>query len=71
MARFLARADEDGRLPDHFATLYRLWILMALAIPVLAAVVLRFWPMAPALKAAIAAAFAAAAVKSLAKMSQE
>ncbi|PVM89216.1 polysaccharide biosynthesis protein [Caulobacter radicis] len=71
MARFLARADEDGRLPDHFATLYRLWILMALAIPVVAALALRFWPMAPALKVAVAAAFAAAAVKSLAKMSQE
>ncbi|MFT4251822.1 MAG: lipopolysaccharide biosynthesis protein [Caulobacter sp.] len=71
MARFFARAQEDGRLPDHFATLYRLWILMALAIPVVAAVVLRFWPMASALKVAVAAAFAAAAVKSLAKLSQE
>jgi O-antigen/teichoic acid export membrane protein len=71
MARFLTRAHEDGRLPDHFATLYRLWILMALAIPVVAVVVLRFWPMPPALKVAMAAAFAAAAVKSLAKMSQE
>ncbi len=71
MARFHARAQEDGRLPDHFATLYRLWVLMALAIPVAAAVILRLWPMAPALKVAVAAAFAAAAVKSLAKLSQE
>lgn len=71
MARFHARAQADGRLPDHFATLYRLWILAALALPAVAALVLRFWPMAAPLKVAVAAAFAAALVKSLAKLSQE
>lgn len=71
MARFHARRVEDGRLPDHFATLYRLWGLAALGTPVIAAVVLRLAPFSAPMKVALAAAFAAVLVKSLTKLSQE
>ena len=71
MARFHARQAEDGRLPDHFATIYRLWFALALAVPVVAGVVLKFAPMAVPLKVAVAASLAAVVVKSLTKLSQE
>ena len=71
MARFHARQDADGRLPDHFATLYRLWFGLALVAPIVAAGVLRFAPLSAPMKVAVAAAFAGAVVKSLAKLSQE
>src|SRR4051812_41050142 len=45
MARFLATRAEDGRLADHFATLYRLWFCAALLVPVGGAVVLAFAPL--------------------------
>jgi len=71
MARFHAKRVEDGRLPDHFATIYRLWGFAALGTPAIAAVVLIFMPMSASMKVAMAAAFAAVLVKSLAKLSQE
>ncbi|MGR4866163.1 polysaccharide biosynthesis protein HfsF [Caulobacter sp. LARHSG274] len=71
MARFHARQEADGRLADHFATLYRLWLVPALAVPVIAAGVLRLAPLPAPLKVAVAAALAAVVVKSLAKLSQE
>ncbi|PHY13809.1 polysaccharide biosynthesis protein [Caulobacter sp. B11] len=71
MARFYAKQAQDERLPDHFATLYRLWFAMALTVPVVAVVVLRLAPLPPPLKVAVAAAFAAVLVKSLTKLSQE
>ena len=71
MARFHARQDADGRLPDHFATIYRLWFALALVVPVVAAAVLKFAPLAGPLKVAVAASMAAVVVKSLTKLSQE
>jgi len=71
MARFHAARETDGRLPDHFATLYRLWGAAALATPVVAALVLRFAPLDAPMKVALAAAFATVVIKSLTKLSQE
>src|SRR3990170_2979203 len=45
MARFHAREQVEGGLPDHFATLYRTAAVMALAIPVIGAAVLFLLPM--------------------------
>ncbi len=71
MARFHAKRVEDGRLPDHFATIYRLWGVAALGTPVIAATVLCLLPLSNPTKVALGAAFAAVLVKSLAKLSQE
>ena len=71
MARFHARQEADGRLPDHFATIYRLWFALVLAVPVVAVLVLKFAPLAAPLKIAVAASLAAVVVKSLTKLSQE
>jgi O-antigen/teichoic acid export membrane protein len=71
MARFLATRAEDGRIADHFATLYRLWLGAALAVPVIGGVVLTLAPMGQPLRIALAAGFAAVLVNSLAKLAQE
>ena len=34
MARFQARAREQGEVADHMATIYRAWMFLALAFPV-------------------------------------
>jgi len=70
MARFLATRTEDGRMADHFATLYRLWIGAALAVPVACAVV-ALLPLNPPLKVAVIAALASTLVNSLMKLAQE
>jgi O-antigen/teichoic acid export membrane protein len=70
MARFLATRSEDGRLADHFATLYRLWIGAALAVPVVGAAI-AVSPLNPPLKVAIIAALASILVTSLLKLAQE
>lgn len=70
MARFLATRGEDGRVADHFATLYRLWIGAALAVPVACAVV-ALLPLNPPLKVAMIAALASTLVNSLMKLAQE
>lgn len=71
MARFLATRAEDGRIADHFATLYRLWLGAALAVPVIGGAVLTLAPMGQPLRIALAAGFAAVLVNSLAKLAQE
>lgn len=71
MARFLATRSEDGRIADHFATLYRLWLGAALAVPVIGGVVLTLAPIGHTLRVALAAGFAAVLVNSLAKLAQE
>jgi O-antigen/teichoic acid export membrane protein len=71
MARFLATRTEDGRLADHFATLYRLWSCAALLVPVGGALVLAFAPLHTPLKIALAASFATVLVNSLVRMAQE
>ncbi len=71
MARFLAARVQDGRVADHFATLYRLWFAAALLIPVGGVTVLTFMPLHRPVKIALAAAFAAILVNSLVRMAQE
>jgi len=70
MARFLATRGEDGRLADHFATLYRLWTVAALAVP-LACVGVAVSPLHAPLKVAVIAALASTLVNSLAKLALE
>jgi len=70
MARFLATRMEDGRLPDHFATLFRLWIGAAVVVP-LACVAVLLTPLHPPLKIAVVAALASALVNSLMKLAME
>ena len=71
MARFLATRAADGRTADHFATLYRLWLGAALAIPVVGVAVLTLAPLSTPLRVALAAGFAAVLVNSLVKLAQE
>jgi O-antigen/teichoic acid export membrane protein len=70
MARFLATRAEDGRIADHFATLYLMWIIAALAVPVVG-VVIALLPLNPALKNAIFAALGSILVGSLMKLALE
>jgi len=70
MARFLATRAEDGRLADHFATLYRLWIGAAVVVP-LACVAVAVSPLHAPLKVAVIAALACALVNSLTKLALE
>ncbi|MDR3507256.1 MAG: lipopolysaccharide biosynthesis protein, partial [Caulobacteraceae bacterium] len=71
MARFYAAEAETGRLPQHFATVYRSWALLALGFPVLTGVAIWAWPMPAPLKAAIVAGLGAILVRSLLKLAQE
>ena len=71
MARFYAREAEHGRLPGHFATLYRLFTWLALGFPLAAGLVLWLAPIAPSLKLAVGAGLAAVPLRSLAKLAQE
>lgn len=70
MARFLATRGEDGRLADHFATLYRLWIGAAVLVP-LACAAVAVSPMHGPLKVAVIAALACTLVNSLMKLALE
>ncbi|NQE63141.1 lipopolysaccharide biosynthesis protein [Caulobacter sp. RHG1] len=70
MARFLATREGDGRMADHFATLYRLWIGAAVVVPLACAAVL-LSPLNPPLKIAIVAAVASTLVNSLMRLAQE
>ena len=70
MARFLATRTEDGRIADHFATLYRLWIGAAVVVP-LACAVVAVLPLNGPLKVAVIAALASTLVNSLMKLAQE
>jgi O-antigen/teichoic acid export membrane protein len=70
MARFLATRTEDGRLSDHFATLFRLWLGAAVVVPLACAVVL-LTPLHQPLKIAVVAALASTLVNSLMKLAME
>ena len=70
MARFYAAEDAAGR--EHlYATLYRAFGLMALALPFVATAVLALLPVAPGLKLAIGAGLASIVARSLLKLAQE
>lgn len=71
MARFWARADEDGEVAGHMATLYRAWGMIALVFPVAAGLVLWLAPLHLPVKQAVGAGLAAILVRSLCKLAQE
>jgi O-antigen/teichoic acid export membrane protein len=70
MARFLATRTEDGRLSDHFATLFRLWLGAAVVAP-LACVAVWLTPLNQPLKIAVVAALASALANSVMKLAME
>ena len=71
MARFYVRELEGGRLAGHFATLYRLYAVLAIGFPLVAAAFIWLWPMPNALRLAVIAGLATTPVRSLVKLSQE
>lgn len=70
MARFWAREEADGRVADHMAAIYRVWLMLLTALPA-AGLALAVWPMAGHLKLAIAAGLITIAPRTLAKLAQE
>ncbi len=71
MARFWARASEDGEVADHMATLYRAWAMLAVGFPVVAGLAVWLLPLSLPVKQAVAAGLAAILVRSLCKLAQE
>lgn len=71
MARFYAAEARGDDLPHHYATLYRLFAVLAVAFPLLAAPILWLWPMQPMLKGAIAAGLVSIMCRCLARLAQE
>jgi O-antigen/teichoic acid export membrane protein len=71
VARFSAPEAMEGREAPHAATVFGLWALVAIGLPVIGAGLLLLWPMDPALKIAIAAGLAGSLPRSLAKLVQE
>ena len=71
MARFYAPEAQDGRLADHFATLYRCWLIAAAAFVAVGAAGLLLWPGDGPIRLAVAAGMAATLARSLAKLNQE
>ncbi|HUZ11977.1 MAG TPA: lipopolysaccharide biosynthesis protein [Caulobacteraceae bacterium] len=71
MARFHAAETESGGLADLFATLYRLWAVLALGFVAAAGLVMALWPGEGPVKLAIGAGLAAILARSLVKLVQE
>ena len=71
MARFYAPESIGGRLPGHFATIYRTFAVMAVGFPVVAGAILWLVPMAEPLKFAVGAGLGAILFRSLLKLAQE
>ena len=71
MARFFAAEQTSGRLADHFKTLYRAYVVMALVFTPVCAVGLWLWPANAALKMAIGAGLGAILGRCLMKLVQE
>jgi O-antigen/teichoic acid export membrane protein len=71
MARFYAAESKGGALGDHFATLYRSWLTLALAFAPVSGVILWLAPMAGPMKTAVGAGLGAILVRSLLKLAQE
>jgi len=70
MARFWAQADARGETRAHFATLYWLYLAVALLFAAITVGVI-LWPVAGELKVALAAGFGAAVARSLAILARE
>ncbi|HEY2708311.1 MAG TPA: lipopolysaccharide biosynthesis protein [Caulobacteraceae bacterium] len=71
MARFYAPEADAGRLPEHFVTLYRSWLIAAGAFALIAGLGLMLWPGDGPLKLAIGAGLGAILARSLLKLNQE
>jgi O-antigen/teichoic acid export membrane protein len=71
MARFYAPEAEGGRLADHFATLYRCWLLAAVVFVGVGSAGLLLWPGDGPIKLAVGVGMAATLARSLAKLNQE
>ena len=71
MARFWARESEAGGLPDHFATLLRLYMVLALGVLGVAAIALWLVPLSAPLRLAVGAGLFATPIRSLARLAQE
>ena len=71
VARFSAPEAMEGREAPHTATVFGLWAILAIGLPVIAAGLLLVWPMNSALKIAVAAGLAGSLPRSLAKLVQE
>ena len=70
MARFYAAEDEAGRL-KLYATLYRAFAVMAVALPLVAAALLLSLPISAPLKVAMGAGLVCITARSLLKLAQE
>lgn len=71
MARFQARAREQADIAGHMATIYRAWLFLALAFPVVAGLAVWIAPISDGLKVAVAAGLLAVVFRSLIKLVQE
>ena len=71
MARFYAPESIGGRLPGHFATVYRTFAVMAVGFPLIAGAILWLVPMPVPLKFAVGAGLCAIVFRSLLKLAQE
>ncbi len=71
MARFQARAREQGDVAGHMATIYRSWLALALAFPLAAGLAVWIAPISDSLKVAVAAGLLAVVFRSLIKLVQE
>jgi len=71
MARFYAAEPDDAGRADLFATIYRTWLVVALALPLVAGAILIALPVSVGLKLAIGAGLASILGRSLLKLAQE
>ncbi|HZK99999.1 MAG TPA: lipopolysaccharide biosynthesis protein [Caulobacteraceae bacterium] len=71
MARFLAPESRAGRLPAHFATLYRSWCAIAAVFAAVVVAALVVLPASLPVKAALAAGLCSILARSLVKLAQE
>lgn len=71
MARFYAPESDAGRLPAHFATLYRAEAIFGVGAPLVGGAILALLPISMELKLAVGAGLVAIPARSLAKMVQE
>jgi O-antigen/teichoic acid export membrane protein len=71
MARFHAPEAAGGGLPNHFATLYRCWLVSAIGLAAAGAAAVLLWPGETSVRIALGAGVAAVLARSLAKLGQE